>query len=94
VTVNVHGGPEAVVVEVVDTGIGISEADQAKLFQRFSRAATAHQHAIPGTGLGLALSKDIVEHHGGTIRIASGAGVGTTVTVTIPTADAPAAVTA
>jgi PAS domain S-box-containing protein len=92
VTVNVHGGPDAVVVEVVDTGIGISEADQAKLFQRFNRAAIAHQHAIPGTGLGLALSKDIVEHHGGTIQIRSGAGVGTTVTVTIPTADTHASV--
>jgi PAS domain S-box-containing protein len=89
VTVTVHSRPGAVVVDIVDTGIGISEADQTKLFQRFNRAAVAHQYAIPGTGLGLALSKDIVEHHGGTIQIRSRVGAGTTVTVTIPTADAP-----
>jgi PAS domain S-box-containing protein len=94
VTVNVHSRPGAVVMDIVDTGIGISEADQARLFQRFNRAEIAHQHAIPGTGLGLALSKDIVEHHGGTIQIRSCVGAGTTVTVTVPSAVAHAAVAA
>jgi signal transduction histidine kinase len=72
------------VIEVEDTGIGIPEAEQERLFQRFFRSSTATQQAIPGTGLGLVISQAIAEAHGGRIDVRSTAGEGTCFTVTIP----------
>jgi PAS domain S-box-containing protein len=84
VTLVAHAGLNEVIVDVIDHGIGVSEADQLHLFQRFNRGGTAQEHTIPGTGLGLAISKDIVQRHGGQIRLRSKVGKGTTVSFTIP----------
>jgi signal transduction histidine kinase len=65
-------------IDVADTGMGISEAEQDRLFGRFFRTAAATEQAIPGTGLGLAISKAIAEAHGGTITVESEVGRGTT----------------
>ena len=75
-----------VVLSVRDSGIGISQEQQHRLFERFFRSVEAQQAAIQGTGLGLAVCKAIVDTHGGTIRVDSEVGVGTTVTVSLPTA--------
>ena len=72
------------VVEIADTGIGIPLAEQGKLFQRFFRSSTATEQAIPGTGLGLVISRAIVEAHGGTIGFHSAPGTGTTFRVELP----------
>jgi signal transduction histidine kinase/CHASE3 domain sensor protein len=84
VTARRRGG--SVVVEVADTGIGIPEDEQEKMFQRFFRSSTASQHAIQGTGLGLVIAKAIVEAHEGSISFTSTPGVGTTFTVDLPVA--------
>jgi signal transduction histidine kinase len=73
-----------VIAEVEDTGLGIPEAEQDRLFQRFFRSSTATEQAIPGTGLGLVISKAIAEAHGGDITISSRASLGTTVRVELP----------
>jgi signal transduction histidine kinase len=73
-----------VVAEVEDTGIGIPEGEQDRLFQRFFRSSTASAQAIPGTGLGLVISKAIAEAHGGAIHVRSSPGTGTCFSVTIP----------
>jgi signal transduction histidine kinase/CHASE3 domain sensor protein len=72
------------VIEVTDTGIGIPEAEQSRLFQRFFRSSTATDQAIPGTGLGLAISRAIAEAHGGNISVRSQPGVGTSFRVELP----------
>jgi two-component system sensor histidine kinase/response regulator len=72
------------VVEISDTGIGIPPAEQSRLFQRVFRSSTATEQAIPGTGLGLVISRAIAEAHGGTIEVASQPGEGTTFRVEIP----------
>jgi two-component system sensor histidine kinase/response regulator len=72
------------VVEIADTGIGIPKAEQSRLFQRFFRSSTATEQAIPGTGLGLVISRAIAEAHGGTIDVTSAPGEGTTFRVEIP----------
>jgi signal transduction histidine kinase len=72
------------VLEVEDTGMGIPEAEQAQLFQRFFRSSMATEKAIPGTGLGLAITKAIVERHGGRISVDSKPNKGTTVRVELP----------
>jgi signal transduction histidine kinase len=72
------------IVEIEDTGIGIPAAEQNRLFQRFFRSSTATEQAIPGTGLGLVISRAIAEAHGGTIGVTSEAGTGTTFRVEIP----------
>ena len=51
------------VVEVEDTGLGIPQDEQQQLFERFFRSSRATQNAIPGTGLGLTITKAIVERH-------------------------------
>jgi signal transduction histidine kinase/CHASE3 domain sensor protein len=72
------------VVEISDTGIGIPLVEQGRLFQRFFRSSTATAQAIPGTGLGLVISRAIAEAHGGTIGVTSLPGEGTTFRVEIP----------
>jgi signal transduction histidine kinase len=72
------------VLEVADTGIGIPEAEQDRLFQRFFRSSTATEQAIPGTGLGLVISRAIAEAHGGTIGVTSKPGEGTCFRVQLP----------
>ncbi len=78
----------AVEVSVADTGIGIATKDQAAVFEEFRQVGdSALKHE--GTGLGLALAKRFVELHGGTIRVESAPGKGTTFTFSIPKAPAP-----
>lgn len=76
-------------LSVADTGLGIPAAELARVFSAFFRGsnttAGGGQPAPPGTGLGLVVSRAIVELHGGTIQVASTEGAGTTVTVTLPT---------
>jgi signal transduction histidine kinase len=68
-------------LEVRDTGIGISETEQANLFTRFYRTKQATEQAIQGTGLGLTIAKAIIEAHNGTITVESTPGQGTTMAV-------------
>jgi PAS domain S-box-containing protein len=74
------------VIKVTDTGIGISEEDQARMFNRFYRAANARSVVAGGTGLGLAIVKRVVERHHGRIEVLSALGSGTTITIYLPKA--------
>jgi PAS domain S-box-containing protein len=71
-------------VQVRDTGIGISPADQQHVYERFVRASSATERSVPGVGLGLTIAKAIAEAHGGRIGIESKEGVGSTVRVELP----------
>jgi signal transduction histidine kinase len=73
-----------VAVVVRDQGIGIATEDQARVFEPFFRGEKSRARHTGGAGLGLALSKQIVDAHGGRIAIESRAGEGTTVTVWLP----------
>ncbi|MFC2037605.1 sensor histidine kinase [Chloroflexota bacterium] len=84
VRIDVLERDELIVVEVSDTGPGISEEDQARLFQRFFRTDTVRQQRIPGTGLGLSIVKAIIEQHGGQVYCRSQVGAGTTFGFTLP----------
>jgi hypothetical protein len=84
VTVRTFAARGNAVVEVEDTGIGIPPAEQSQLFQRFFRSSTATEHAIPGTGLGLVISRAIAEAHGGSIDVRSRPGEGTCFRVELP----------
>jgi signal transduction histidine kinase len=78
VTVRTGRIGEVAFIEVKDTGMGISAADQERLFERFFRTASATTHAIPGIGLGLSITQAIAEAHAGKIIVSSLLGVGTT----------------
>ncbi|GGK02755.1 hypothetical protein GCM10010123_35900 [Pilimelia anulata] len=84
VTVTARADGARLVLAVADTGTGIPDDEQAKLFTRFFRADRARRDAVPGTGLGLAIAKAIVDAHGGSIRAESAVGIGTTMTVRLP----------
>jgi signal transduction histidine kinase len=73
----VHDRGDTLRVEVVDHGLGIPAEDQSQIFTKFFRGHAA-VHGIPGTGLGLAVAREIVEAHGGEIGFASRPGEGTT----------------
>jgi signal transduction histidine kinase len=72
------------VIEVDDTGVGLRQGEQDKLFERFFRSSRTAENAIPGTGLGLAISKAIVDGSGGTIELESAGNAGTTARVELP----------
>ena len=85
-TVRVHVEPRrsGAEITVTDTGVGIAPDDLPHLFDRFFQADTARSRAGEGTGLGLALAREIVALHGGTIAAESTPGVGTTVRIWFP----------
>ena len=84
VTVGALANGADVVLEVRDTGIGMSGPEQAMAFTKFFRADPALERSIPGLGLGLMITKTIVANHGGTITVASEPNVGTTMRIILP----------
>jgi PAS domain S-box-containing protein len=85
VTAEQRPGAEPVAqLSVRDTGIGIPNDEQGKLFTRFFRASTAQRNAVPGVGLGLSITKAITTAHGGWLDLVSVEGEGTTFTLTLP----------
>ena len=71
-------------LEVSDSGMGISAADQRRLFERFFRAGNAVEQQVPGTGLGLYICRAIAEAHEGTISVRSELGEGSTFRLELP----------
>jgi DNA-binding response OmpR family regulator len=83
-----------IVVSVIDTGLGIAPADQPKVFEKFKQVGDTLTDKPKGTGLGLPICKEIVEHHGGRVWVASEPGKGSTFSFTLPFKSEPAAVSA
>lgn len=96
VTLHASGSREAehlhLLLEVIDSGIGISEQDQARLFQPFSQVSSAQAGQTFGSGLGLNITRRLVELMGGTIVLSSEPDIGScfSVTLQLPLAEAPA----
>ncbi len=84
VTVRAWSENGSIICEVQDNGIGMDNSEQAKVFGRFFRAGPALNRAIPGIGLGLMITKTIVENHGGTMHLKSEREAGTTIGFSIP----------
>jgi two-component system phosphate regulon sensor histidine kinase PhoR len=79
---------DEVIFTVADTGIGIPQADQPRIFERFYRVDVARSREAGGTGLGLSISKHLVEAHGGRIWVESEVGVGSKFHFAVPIFDA------
>ncbi|MFI7741836.1 sensor histidine kinase [Kocuria rhizosphaericola] len=86
VTVRVVPAGATVQVQVADRGMGMRPEDAENVFGRFFRSRNARMSAIPGLGLGLAVVREIVQRHGGTVRCDSAPGEGTVFTLTLPAA--------
>lgn len=84
VTVRLRDRGDSVVLEVIDSGEGIDPDEIDNIFKRFYRSGRVVRRAVPGAGLGLTIVRSIVEAHGGTIRVTSRLGRGSTFTVTLP----------
>ncbi|MDX6426259.1 MAG: hypothetical protein QOD52_1664 [Gaiellaceae bacterium] len=70
-------------ITITDSGMGMSDAEVSQLFERFFRTRSAKEGNVQGTGLGLTITKSIVEAHGGTIGVTSEPGTGTVFTITL-----------
>ena len=86
VDVALRSEPGLARVSVADTGIGIPADEQHDVFNRFVRSSPARSREIQGTGLGLSIVREIVDLHGGTVRLTSTLGIGTRVEVELPCA--------
>jgi signal transduction histidine kinase len=86
VELRLRGDNGQAILEVADTGPGIPDIEQERLFERFFRTEQAVRGAVEGIGLGLAIVRAIVEGHGGHIDVQSEAGAGATFAVTLPLA--------
>jgi len=84
VTATAYRNGAGLVCTIRDTGLGMTGEEQEQAFTKFFRAARSRETAIPGAGLGLSVSKTIIEGHGGSISLDSAPGVGTTVTFILP----------
>jgi signal transduction histidine kinase len=85
ISVRVRPVRGAVLLEVADTGVGIAEADLARIFERFHRVEHAPSRTNEGSGIGLSLVQEVARIHGGEVSVESTAGVGSTFRVRIPT---------
>ena len=77
---------DKLVISIIDTGIGIAPEDHSKVFERFKQVGDILTEKPKGTGLGLPISKQIIEHHGGKIWLESELGCGSNFSFTIPVA--------
>lgn len=84
ITVSLSNSEEQVVLRVADTGIGIAPEHQERIFERFYQVDGSTQRRYGGSGLGLALIKEIVEAHGGVVKVDSRLGQGSTFAVWLP----------
>ncbi|HKE99214.1 MAG TPA: HAMP domain-containing sensor histidine kinase [Actinomycetes bacterium] len=87
VSLTLVGRDHTAVLTVADTGIGIAREDQRFVFDRFWRAPQAR--ATPGSGLGLAITRRVAQAHGGSVRVRSSPGQGSTFTLELPAIDPP-----
>ncbi|MDN6566122.1 MAG: ATP-binding protein [Actinomyces sp.] len=88
VSVGVEVHDDLVSLSVVDSGVGISVEDQARVFERFYRVDPARSRSTGGTGLGLSIVKHVAADHGGTVTVWSRPGRGSTFTLGLPRAPA------
>ncbi|CUR57889.1 ATP-binding region, ATPase domain protein (fragment) [metagenome] len=86
VTVALRRSAGQVLLTCTDNGLGISEADQERVFEEFFRSSNPGALARPGTGLGLAIARRIVQRHRGRLELTSALGVGSTFSVWLPAA--------
>lgn len=84
ITVALRAAPNAVTLQVSDTGIGIPAADLPNIFERFHRVENARGRTMEGLGIGLALVHELAKLHGGSVHAASEYGVGSVFSITIP----------
>jgi two-component system, OmpR family, sensor histidine kinase SenX3 len=87
VAVNTIFTEKIVEIVVIDQGVGISESDQTRIFERFYRVDPARSRETGGTGLGLSIVKHVIGNHGGDVSLWSSAGVGSTFTIRLPIAE-------
>ena len=80
---------QEIVISVADTGPGIAEKDQMRIFEPFQQADVSTRRKHGGSGLGLTISKQFVEMHGGSLWLESQVGVGTTIRFSLPLANPP-----
>ncbi|MHC4454530.1 MAG: sensor histidine kinase, partial [Planctomycetota bacterium] len=73
-----------IMISVIDTGLGISEGDQERIFEKFEQVGTALKDKPKGTGLGLPICKEIVAHYDGSIWVKSELGKGSNFSFTLP----------
>jgi signal transduction histidine kinase len=93
VTLRLVSRPDRVSILVEDTGIGIPEEAQRNLFTRFFRVMHQHDDDVRGLGLGLYVTKAIIEAHGGYIQVVSEVDQGSTFSIILPTMQAQALTT-
>jgi signal transduction histidine kinase/FixJ family two-component response regulator len=84
IAVRITAAPDAAIVEVRDTGVGIPSTELPHIFDRFHRVPNARSRTHEGSGIGLALVQELVRLHGGRIDVTSTEDVGTTFTVSVP----------
>jgi signal transduction histidine kinase/CheY-like chemotaxis protein len=91
IRLSIEAGPDDdITLSVADTGHGIAAADLERIFEAFQQADSGMKSRHEGTGLGLALTRQLVEAHGGEVTVTSEFGVGSTFTVRLPRRRAPA----
>jgi len=83
IRISAESSPEQISVSVADRGAGIDELEQALIFDKFYRGKDSRS-SVQGTGMGLAISKAVLDAHGGSIRVTSQLGHGSVFTIALP----------
>ncbi|QQE79932.1 cell wall metabolism sensor histidine kinase WalK [Alicyclobacillus sp. SO9] len=84
IVIRAKADSEEVTVNVTDTGVGMTQEDASRIFERFFKADKAHSHRALGSGLGLSIAKKIIDLHDGYVQVETEFGTGSTFTVTLP----------